>query len=71
MNKLKIQYSIFCAIVVFLFGVIIINEKLTPVFEKKANQKINDYIEEKYNDLTNVKKEKTKKINNKYRPKER
>lgn len=66
MNKLKLQYSIFFAIVVFIFGVIVINEKLTPYFEKKANQKINDYIEEKYSDLNNIKKDKTKKINTKY-----
>ncbi len=66
MQKLKLQYTIFCAIILFCFGLIVINQKLTPVFEKKADKEINAYIEENYNDLKDIKKENTKFINNKY-----
>ncbi|MBQ6539174.1 MAG: hypothetical protein IJL76_02730 [Bacilli bacterium] len=66
MQKLKIQYAIFVFIVFMILGIVVINQKMTPIFEKKADQKINDYINEKYNDLKDVKKSKTKFKNNKY-----
>ncbi len=66
MQKLKIQYAIFFAIVLFCFGFIVISQKLTPIFEKKADKEINAYIEENFNDLKDVRKEKTNYINNKY-----
>lgn len=66
MQKLKIQYAIFLIIVILLFGTIVINQKLTPFFEKKADQKINTYIEEHYKDLKDMNKEPTKENNNSY-----
>ncbi len=66
MQKIKIQYAIFVCIVFLSLGIIVINQKINPVLEKKVDEKINTYIEKNYNDLKDIKKEPTKYKNHQY-----
>ena len=69
MNKLKLQYSIFLTIVIILFGTIIISQKMNPILEKKVDNKISNYINEKYYNLKDIKIGKITKKNNIYQKK--
>lgn len=48
MNKLKIEFTIFAILVITAFSVIIIQEKMTPMLNKKVDEKMFNYLQENY-----------------------
>lgn len=52
-NKLTLQMSLLFMIVLVVFGVIIVNEKLSPLKIPKVTEKINVYINDNYKDILN------------------
>ena len=52
-NHLLIGRGIFIIIIIVAFGLIILNEKGDLFFKEKANQRINQYIEENFQELSN------------------
>ena len=61
MNKqrnLLYGQALFALLIIIAFGLIIINEKKTVIQMPKVQKKIDSYIDEKYNNLNNINKEK-------------
>ena len=50
-KKLTISMVIFAFIIFVSFGIIIMNEKLAPLNEKKIDEKLNNYINENYQNI--------------------
>ncbi|MDO4996842.1 MAG: hypothetical protein Q4E69_06645 [Bacilli bacterium] len=52
-NKLTLQMSLLFLVVLVVFGVIIVNEKLSPLKIPKVTEKLNVYINDNYKDILN------------------
>lgn len=52
-NKLTIQMSLLFLVVLVVFGVIIVNEKISPLKIPKVTEKLNIYINDNYKDILN------------------
>ena len=70
MKKLTIQMTIFFFIIFVIFGIIVTNEKIAPLNNKKIDEKFNKYILKNYKDLhSEFNIEKTEYIKTKYKAK--
>ena len=52
-KKLTIQMGLFTFIIFVSFGVIILNEKVAPLFSPRIDQKLNKYLKENYTSIIN------------------
>lgn len=52
-NKLTLQMSLLFFVIFVFFGVVVVNEKLSPLKIPKVTEKINVYINDKYKDILN------------------
>ena len=68
-NKLLFGRAIFTLIIIVSFGLIIMNEKGYLLFSKKAEKKINDYLDENYTSLSNITKSSVSYDNNQFKMK--
>ena len=50
-KKLTIQMGLFTFIIFVSFGVIILNEKVAPLFSPRSDQKLNKYLKENYTSI--------------------